>query len=207
MKLYYTPGVCSLASHIVLEELGIDHELVKVDLATHQTEDGTDYYSIAPKGAVPFLELDNGEFLSEGAAILQYLADLKPEAQLAPANGTFDRVRLQEWLNYTASEFHKAHWSIFHKDEVGDQAAEVSIDKVKKAYDYLSQQLAEKDYAMGDQFTVVDAYLFTVINWHNFVNIDLSPWPVLVEYQKRVSARESVQRALQSEGLLSKEAA
>ncbi len=201
MKLYYTPGVCSLSPHIVLCEAGYDYDLEKVDLKTKTTESGQNFADINPKSSVPFLELGNGETLTEGSAIVQYLADQKPEAELAPANGTFERVRLQEWLNYISTDMHKTHFPLFFK-ECGEQAAEVYLKKLKREYDYVSKQLEGKQYIMGDQFTVADAYLFTVVNWSTFLDIDLSPWPVLVEYQARVSARPGVQKALKAEGLL-----
>lgn len=206
MKLYYTPGVCSLSPHIILEELGLTYEAEKVDLKTKRTETGKDYTAIAEKSAVPLLVLDNGEKLTEGVAIVQYLADLKPEAGLAPKNGSFERVRLQELLNYIATEFHKAHSPLFMPG-CGEAAVEIYTKKIKSAYSYLSEKLKHKPYLLGEQFTVADAYGFTVINWHNVVNIDLSPWPVLVDYQKRIAARPAVQAAMRAEGLVSKEAA
>lgn len=178
-----------------------------MDLKTKKTETGQNFNDINTKSAVPFLELDNGETLTEGVAIVQYLADTKPETNLAPANGTFERVRLQEWLNYISTEVHKTHFPLFYKEQTGDQAAGVFLEKLKKAYSYVSTQLDGKQYLMGDQFTVADAYMFTVINWSTFLDIDLSPWPVLVEYQSRVSARPGVQKALIAEGLLNQEAA
>lgn len=207
MKLYYTPGVCSLSPHIVLCEAGFEYELEKVDLKTKTTETGADFNEISEKSAVPLLVLDNGEQITEGTAIVQYLADQNPEAGLAPANGTFERVRLQEWLNYISTEFHKAHYPLFYKDQTGDQAAEVYLEKVKNVYGYLSSKLEKQDYLLGDQFSIADAYAFTVINWSTFLDIDLSPWPVLVDYQARVSARPGVQKALQAEGLLKSKAA
>lgn len=206
MKLYYSPGVCSLSPHIVLNELGLDYELEKVDLKTKKTESGKDFNTINAKSAVPVLTLDNGEQLTEGTAIVQYLADMKPESGLAPKSGTFERVRLQEWLSYI-NEMHKTHAPIFHSDESGEQAKEVYLGKLKKMYSYISDRLAGKQYLLGDQFTVADAYLFTITNWHNFIDLDLSPWPVLVAYQKRVAARPSVQAAMEAEGLLSRKAA
>lgn len=187
--------------HIVLNELGLQYDAEKVDLKTKKTEKSIDYNSIAEKSAVPLLVLDNGEKLTEGVAIVQYLADLRPESGLAPKNGTFERVRLQELLNYIASEFHKAHFPLFHS-ECGQQAADVYTQKIKSCYNFLSKKLQNQQYLMGDQFTVADAYAFTVINWHNFVNIDLSPWPALVEYQKRVAARPAVQATMKAEGLI-----
>ncbi len=206
MKLYYTPGVCSLSPHIVLCEAGFDYELAKVDLKTKKLEDGSDYNAVAEKSAVPLIVLDNGDILTEGPAIIQYLADLKPETNLAPANGTFERVRLQEWLNYITTEMHKTHYPLFFK-ECGEQAAEVYLKKLKNTYSYVSKKLEGQQYLMGDQFTVADAYLFTVVNWSTFLNLDLSPWPVLVEYQKRVAARPAVQKAMKAEGLLEQKAA
>jgi glutathione S-transferase len=206
MKLYYTPAVCSLASHIVLEEAGLDYTAEKVDLKTKKTETGQDFNAISAKSLVPLLVLNDGRTLSEGAAILQYLTDLKPEANLAPKNGTFERYQLQEWLNYIATEVHKTHFPLFNA-EPGKQAAEVYTAKLKKAYDYLSAELSGKSYLMGEQFTVADAYLFTVVNWHNFIKLDLSPWPVLVAYQQRISSRPAVQRTLAAEGLVQKQAA
>lgn len=207
MKLYYTPGVCSLFPHIVLSEGGFTYELEKVDLQTKKTETGKDFSTISEKSAVPFLVLDNGETLTEGSAIAQYLADQKPEANLAPANGTFERVRVQEWLNYIASEMHKTHWPIFYTAQAGEQARDVYLERLKRTYSYVSKKLEGKQYLMGDNFTIADAYMFTIINWHNFINLDLSPWPVLVAYQQRVAARPAVQAVLKAEGLLKAQAA
>jgi glutathione S-transferase len=202
MKLYYTPGVCSLAPHIVLREAGYKFELEKVNLKTKKTEFGEDFSVINDKSSVPFLVLDNGETLTEGVAILQYLADQKPETNLAPTNGTMERVHLQEWLSYISTEVHKTHWPLFYTDQVGEQASQVYLQKLKKAYDYVSNALQGKQYLMGDRFTVADAYMYTVLNWHNFIKVDMSPWPVLVEYQKRVAARPKVQEAMKAEGLI-----
>lgn len=206
MKLYYATGTCSLSPHIVLEELGISYDVERVDLRTKKTETGADYNTVTEKSAVPLLVLDNGEELSEGVAIVQYLADLKPEKNLAPENGSFERVRLQEMLNYIATELHKSHFPLF-RPECGAQAAEVYTAKIKKAYDFLSSKLENKQFLFGDTFTVADAYAFTVINWHKMVKIDLAPWPVLVAYQERVASRPAVQSVLQKEGLLDKKAA
>ncbi len=202
MKLYYTPSVCSLAPHIVLREAGYEFELEKVNLKTKKTESGEDFSAINDKSSVPFLVLDSGETLTEGVAIVQYLADQKPETNLAPSNGTMERVHLQEWLSYISTEIHKTHWPLFYKDQVGEQASQVYLQKLKKTYDYVSKALQGKQYLMGDQFTVADAYLYTILNWHKFIKIDMSPWPVLVEYQQRVAARPKVQEALRAEGLL-----
>jgi glutathione S-transferase len=202
MKLYYAPGVCSLAPHIVLREAGYEFELEKVNLKTKRTEFGEDFSALNDKSSVPFLVLDSGETLTEGVAILQYLADQKPEANLAPMNGTMERVHLQEWLSYISTEVHKTHWPLFYTDQVGEQASQVYLQKLKKAYDYVSNALQGKQYLMGDRFTVADAYMYTILNWHKFIKVDLSPWPVLMEYQKRVAARPKVQEALKAEGLI-----
>lgn len=206
MKLYYTPGVCSLSPHIVLNELGLKYDLEKVDMKTKKTESGQDYNNIAKKSAVPLLVLDNGEQLTEGVAIVQYLADLKPDAGLAPPNGTFERVRLQEILNYIATDFHKSHFPFF-SSECGEETKAVYTKKIHAAYDHLSSKLQNNPYLLGDHFTVADAYAFTVINWHKFINFDLSPWPILVAYQKRIAERPAVQATMQAEGLLNKKAA
>ncbi len=202
MKLYYTPSVCSLAPHIVLREAGYEFELEKVNLKTKKTESGEDFSAINDKSSVPFLVLDSGETLTEGVAIVQYLADQKPETNLAPKNGTMERVHLQEWLSYISTEIHKTHWPLFYTNQVGEQASQVYLQKLKKAYDYVSNAMQGKQYLMGDQFTVADAYMYTVLNWHKFIKVDMSPWPVLVEYQQRVAARPKVQEALRAEGLL-----
>lgn len=207
MKLYYAPGACSLSPHIVLCEAGITHEMERVDLKTKKTESGKDYGAIAEKGAVPLLQLDNGDVLSEGPAIVQYLADLKPETNLIPKAGTMERVRVQEWLNYISTELHKGIAIFFRADQIGAQAQEFFAQMMKKRLDYVSSKLKGKKYLTGDQFTVADAYLFTVVNWSNPLKIDLSAWPALVEYQKRVAARPKVQEAMRMEGLLDQKAA
>lgn len=206
MKLYYNPGACSLSPHIVLCEAGYKYDAEKVDLKTKKTDAGKDFSAISDKGAVPLLILDNGEQLSEGVAIVQYLADQKPESNLAPKNGTMERVRLQEWLNYIATELHKSH-SILFGPEAKSTAAEINVGKIKKCYDYISAKLQGKKYLMGDQFTVADAYLFTILGWHKAANIDLASWPVLAEYHKRISERPKVQEAMKAEGLLNAKAA
>ncbi|HEU5046781.1 MAG TPA: glutathione transferase GstA [Rickettsiales bacterium] len=206
MKLYYTPGVCSLSPHIILCEAGFPFTLEKVDLKTKKTSSGKDFNQINPKSVVPVLELDNGEILTEGPAIVQYLADLKPEANLAPQSGTMERVRLQEWLNFISTDMHKSHWAIFHVAEAGEQAKQAYIGKIKKNYDFVADKLKGKQYLLGDQFTVADAYLFTILTWHKAVVTDLLAWPVLVDYMKRVSARPHVQEALEAEGASAKAA-
>lgn len=206
MKLYYSPASCAMSVHIVLEEAGFSYDLERVDLQTKLTETGKNFNNINEQGAVPLLVLDNGEILTEGAAIVQYIADQKPASGLTPATGTLERARVYEWLNYLASEMHKAYIPLF-KPEYSEAMKEAALVKVKKCYDHVSKKLGSKQYALGDKFTVVDAYLFTIINWHNFINLDLSPWPVLVAFQKRVSARPAVQAAMRKEGLLEQKAA
>ena len=201
MKLYYSPGVCSLSPHIVLREAGIDAELIKVDIHKHLLDDGSDYFAINPRGYVPILVLDDGQQLSEGPAIVQYLADLKPAAGLAPANGTMARYRLQEWLNYIASEMHKGIGQLFNPAMPDDYRDAVKKGLAAKQFPYLEKMLAGRDYLMGD-FTVADGYLFTVLNWTNFQKIDLAAFPNLVAYMKRVAARPAVQAAMTAEGLL-----
>lgn len=206
MKLYYTPGACSLSPHIVLREAGFTFDLEKVDHSTKKTEKGNDFNGINEKSAVPVLELDNGERLTEGVAIVQYLADLKPAAKLAPQNGTFERARLHEILNYITSEIHKAYTPLFHP-EYGEAATVAYTKKLKTAFDYIARKLEGKQYLFGDTFSVADAYLFTVLNWHQFVKLDLSPWPALVAFQARVAARPAVKDAMRAEGLLGAKAA
>jgi glutathione S-transferase len=199
MKLYYAPGVCSLAPHIALLAGGFEFEMEKVDLGTKKTAGGKDYNKINEKSSVPLLELDNGEHLTEVAAILQYIADLKPAANLAPKNGTFERVRLQEWLNYISSEIHKGFGPVFKP--MGEEAKAYAIKYLFWNFGYLSRQLQARPYLMGDQFTVADAYLFTVLNWHHGAHIELTRWPVLVEYQNRIGSMPSVAQAMRDEGM------
>lgn len=201
MKLYFTPGACSLSPHIVLSEADFPYTLEQVDLKTKLTASGEDFNAINAKSSVPVLELDNCERLTEGSAIIQYLADQKPETGLAPANGTWERVRLQEWLNFISTELHKTFGPILMPD-AGEQASEFYLKKLKDKLGFVADQLVGKAYLMGDQFSIADAYLFTVLNWHKWINLDLSAWPTLADYQQRVAARPRVQAALQAEGLL-----
>ena len=201
MKLYYTPGACSLSPHIVAHELGIALQLDKVDLKTKQIEGGADFVSINPKGYVPALELDNGELLSEGPAIVQYLADLKPESGLAPANGTFARYRLQEILTYINSEIHKSYSPLFNPNTSAEVRAERE-EYLRKRYTLIEKKLGEQPYLLGSGYSVADAYLFTVTNWSNHLKIDLTAFPNLLAFQKRVGERPAVQAALRAEGLV-----
>ena len=205
MQLYFAPGACSLASHIALREAGLAFDLKRADVKTKKLEDGSDYFAINSKGAVPALRLDNGQVLTEGPVILQYLADQKPESGLAPKAGSIERYRLQEWLNYITSEVHKTFSPLFNPaaDDNVKAYAKANIDK---RFDWLNKQLAGKQYLTGDHFTIADAYLFVVANWSNFVGIDLGRWPNLQQFQARVAARPKVQEALAAEGLLKKAA-
>jgi glutathione S-transferase len=202
MKLYYSPGACSLSPHIVVAELGLPCELEKVDIRAvpHTTESGKLFNEINPKGSVPALQLDNGELLTEGAAIVQYLADLSPNKQLAPANGTMARYRLQEWLNYIASEIHKGMGLLFMPN-IPDDVRKMGVERLKQRLNYLSSTLTDRAYLMGE-FSVADAYLFTCLNWHNYLQLSLDAWPALLAYLKRVAERPAVQKVLKEEGLI-----
>jgi glutathione S-transferase len=201
IKLYYSPGVCSLSPHIVLKEAGLPHDLVMASTKTHKLADGTDYYTINARGYVPLLELDDGQRLSEGPAIVQYLADLKPESGLAPPAGTMARYRLMEWLNFITSEIHKGYSPLFNP-ALSDEAKAAFRGKLAQRYAWVEDQLEGKDYLMGSGFTVADAYLFTVSNWAKFVNLDLSPYSRISAYMARVAARPAVQAAMKAEGLV-----
>ncbi len=200
MKLYYSPGACSLSPHIALREAGLDFEAIQVDLGAKTTKAGADYRKVNPKGAVPALEIDDGQVLTEGAAIVQYIADKKPGSKLAPAAGTTERYRLQEWLNYIASEVHKGFSPLFNPKAPDEWKATVK-DMLAGKFDYLSKHLDGKSYLMGDAFTVADGYLFTILSWAKPMGIDLAKWPVLKAYADRVGARPAVAAALKAEGL------
>ncbi len=201
MKLYYSPGACSLSPHIVAAEANLPVEIVKVDFATKKTEKGDDYLAINPKGYVPALELDSGEVLTEGPAIVQYLADQKPESKLAPANGTIARYHLMEALGYINSEIHKTYSPLFSKTTHPDTRAE-RAEYLKRRYGQIEKQLAKSPYLMGEDFSVADAYLFTVTRWARAVKVDLTDMPNIQAFQERVAARPGVQQALREEGLL-----
>lgn len=201
MKLYYAPGACSLSPHIALREAGIDADLVKVDTKTHSLENGSDYYEINGKGYVPTLELDDGQRLTEGPAIVQYIADRKPASRLAPAAGTMDRYRLQEWLNFITSELHKQFSPLFAAD-TPDHYKPIAKQKIARRFDWLAEQLLDRDYLMGKTFTVADGYLFVMLRWTKFTGIDLNRWPVLAAYHDRIAARPKVREAMLAEGLV-----
>jgi len=200
MKLYYSPGACSLSPHIVLRESGLDFEPVLVSTKTHQLADGTDYYTINPKGSVPLLGLDNGERLTEVSAIVQYLADQKPDTGLAPAAGTFERYRLQEWLNFVSSELHK-QYSPFFNPATPDEYKETVKKKLGERFAYLTKHLNDRDYLLGNNFSVADAYMFTILRWSPSVGVQLEPWPALKEFLARVGARSKVSEVMKAEGL------
>ena len=201
MKLYFAPGACSLSPHIVLREAGYEFELEQVDNKAKKTKSGQDYLTINSKGQVPVLELDNGERITEVPAIVQYLADQKPASGLAPANGTMERVRLQEWLNFTTSELHKTY-GLFFRPTTPAHFKDISKEHLSTRLNWLETQLAGKQYVTGDKFTVADAYLFTVLRWSPFANISLDKWPNIKAYVDRVAARPKVQEAMKAEGLI-----
>lgn len=201
MKLYYSPGACSMSPHIVLHEAGLPHETVMVSTKSHKLQDGTDYYGINPLGYVPFLVLDNGDTLHEGPAIVQYLADLAPEKNLAPANGTVARYHLQEWLNFISTEVHKGFSPLF-SPATPEDFKPVLLGNLFKRLSWVNEQLANKSYLMGVQFTVADAYFFTVTGWAQFVGLDISELQHLQAYRERILARPAVQAAMKAEGLL-----
>lgn len=202
MKLYYSPGACSLSPHIVMREAGMAFDMERVDLASHQTETGADFTQINPKGYVPALRLDDGQVLTEGAAIVQYIADLHPEAALAPKPGTLERTRLQEYLNYIAAEYHKAFVPLFSSDAT-EAAKAVAVNNVGRRLDYFEKIFSDgRAYLMGDKFSVADAYLFVVSNWTKPTGISLDKWPNVTAFVARVAGRGKVQDALRAEGLI-----
>jgi glutathione S-transferase len=201
MNLYYFPGACSLSPHIVLREAGLPFTLVKIDSKTKQTETGADFLAINSKGAVPALQLDDGRVLTEGPAVVQYLADLKPESGLAPRAGTFERYQLMEILNYLTSEVHKTFAPLFNPEASADMK-QYSVTNLGKKFAWLSSFLGNRTFLMGSTFTVADAYLFVLLSWTHFVKIDLGKWPVLTAYQAHIAQRPQVQQAMKAEGLL-----
>jgi glutathione S-transferase len=204
MKLYYSPGACSLASHIALIESGLPHTIAKVDLRKHTLEDGSDFYAINPKGYVPVLELDDGTRLAEGVVVLQYIADRAP-GTLAPSYGTLERYRVMEWLTFVNSEVHKQYSPLFYPT-TPDATKEQIRTKLAGRFEYLSKVLQSQPYLTGNAFTIADAYLFTILNWSHNLKVDLSPYPTLVAYQERIRALPSVQRAMTQEGLVKPQA-
>jgi len=198
MKLYFSPGACSQASTIAFHEAGLPVELVRVDTKTHTLKDGSDYYQINPKGYVPAIQLDSGEVFTEGAALLQFIGDQKPETAIIPKAGTLDRFRANEWLTFISSEIHKGFSPLFNPD-LKDDAKTVLQNKLQKRFDILDKHFAGHKFLMGEQFTVADAYLYTVISWAPGLKIDLDKWPNLAKYRLRVAERPKVKAALQAE--------
>ena len=201
MKLFFSPGACSLSPRIALLEAGLPFTTQKVDTKTKQLDGGGDFWAINGKGYVPLLQLDNGEYLSEGPAIVQYIADQNPASGLAPAAGTMERYRLQEMLNFITSEIHKGFSPLFDP-AMSAEMKQGFKEKLAKRFDWLTKELGGKSYLMGESFTVADGYLFTVLNWGQWVGVDIAKWPVLAAFHARVAARPKVQEALKAEGLI-----
>jgi glutathione S-transferase len=201
MKLYYSPGACSLAPHIVLREAGVPFSLERVDLKAKKLANGVDFNEINGKGYVPVLELDNGRRLTEGPAILQYIADLKPEARLAPRAGSFERYQLQEWLNFVTSEIHK-QFTVLFKSDAPDAWKETARGNIAKRFDWVEKAIASKSYLTGDPFTVADAYFYAVLRWSPSQGIDLNRWSKLSRYLAAIESRPHTHEALKAEGLV-----
>jgi glutathione S-transferase len=201
MQLYFSPGACSLASHIALREAGVPFEAIKVDGRAKTTAKGEDYWKVTAKGYVPALRLDDGQVLTEGTAILPYVADRNPAANLAPAAGSLDRYRLHEWLGYINSEVHKG-FGVFFTPGATDDAKAAGKTALAKRFAFVQQELEGKEFLVGNAFSVADAYLFTVLGWTRIVGIDLGEWPGLKAYHARILARPAVQAAMKAEGLI-----
>jgi glutathione S-transferase len=199
MKLYYSPGACSLAPHIVLREAGIKFDLEKVDLAAKKTESGEDYLAVNAKGYVPALKLDDGTVLTEASVILQHIADSRPRRGLAPKPKTPERYKLMEWLNFTASEIHKGLGDLFNP-KMTPEWREAKLDRLAKRFDFLENALGANQYLMGE-FSVADAYLFTVLNWTDRLQVDISRWPNIQAFKARVAERNTVKKAMKAEGI------
>ena len=201
MKLYYSPGACSLSPHIVLHEAGLPFETVRTDTKTKALPGGGDYRSVNPLGYVPLLELDNGVKISEGPAIVQYIADRVPEKKLAPPNGTPERTSLQSWLNFVSSEVHKGFSPLFNP-AMPEEAKGIFRERLASRFAYVDEHLAKNDYLLGKDFSVADAYLFTVSNWAPRVGVDLAPYAHVLTYRERMIGRPAVQAAMKAEGLI-----
>ena len=200
MKLYYSPGACSLSPHIALREAGANVELIKVDLAQKKTEKGEDLFAISPKGQVPTLVTDDGEVITEGTVILQYIAETYPQAGLAPTGTPSERRRYAEWLNHTATELHKGIGGLFNR-QLPAEAKEVLKSGLARRFAFLDQHLQRNDFIMGDRFTAVDGYVYTVLRWTKMHEIDLTPYPGIRAFMERVGARPKVKEALAAEGI------
>lgn len=201
MKLYYTPGACSLAPHIVAVEAGVPLDLVRVDLATHKTESGEDFYTVNPRGYVPTLVFDDGEILTEAQVTLQAIADLKPEKGLLPKPGTRERLRAQAWLAFISTELHKGFGPLWAAKAFGDQGVAAAKANLAKRFKELNELFGGQDYIMESAFTAADAYAFTILNWTKMHRIDVDEYPALAAYQTRIGARPGVRQALKEEGL------
>jgi glutathione S-transferase len=201
MKLYFMPGTCSLSPNIVARELGLDIERLEIDRKNRHTPSGQEYKTINPKGSVPALEMENGQVLTEGAAIVQYLADLKPEMKLAPPAGTLERYRLQEWLNYIATEVHKSYTPLFNP-RTPDEVKVAAKEHLGTRFSFLENHFQTHDYLLGDAYSIADAYLFTVLRWAPRVGIELATWPKLKAFHDRIAARPAVVAAMTQEKLL-----
>ncbi len=201
MKLYYSAGACSLSPHIALQESGLAFEAISAPTKTHKLPDGSDYYALNPLGYVPLLVLDDGRQLREGPAIVQYIADQVPEKHLAPANGTFERYKLQEWLTFIGTELHK-NFSPLFTPGMPDDAKNIAKTRLEERLAWVDGQLANTPFLLGETFTVADAYLFTVTKWSKFVGLDISNLANLAIFMDRVAARPAVQAALRAEGLI-----
>ena len=199
MKLYYSPGACSLCPHIVLREAGYTFDLERVDLMKKKTQTGADYLAINPNGYVPALVLDDGEVMTEASVIVQYLADGKPDAHLAPRNGTIERYRLMEWLNFVATEVHKQFSPLF-APTTPDETKKAQRDRLANRFAFLEKRLAANPFLTGQSFTVADAYLFTVLRWTTFLKVDLEPFPAVRAFVERVGSRPKVKEAIEAEG-------
>jgi glutathione S-transferase len=200
MKLYFAPGACSLSPHIVLREAGLPFDLESVDLKAKKLKNGADYYQINPKGQVPLLALDDGEKLTEGPAIVQFIADMAPASGLIPPAGSKERYRAQEWLNFVSTELHKNFSPLFRQNTPDDYKS-IARENLANRFTYVDKQLSNRSYLLGEKFTVADAYLFTMLKWAKFLSIDLTPFPNLLEFMARVGERPKVKDALQAEGL------
>lgn len=202
MKLYYSPGACSLSPHIVACEAELPVELIKVDLQSKRTESGEDFRLINPDGYVPVLALDDGNKLTEGPAIVQYLADRVPAKKLAPAAGTFERYQLQQWLNFISTEIHKGGFAPLFNPAAPEAAKQLAVKILAVRLKSVEQQLSTQAFLLGEHFTVADAYLFVTLSWGQYVDVDISRWPALADYAARISARPAVQKAMKEEGLI-----
>lgn len=198
MKLYISPGACSLSPHIVMYELGMTFDLEKIDKKTKKTTSGENFLELNPNGYIPALKLDDGKILTEGVAIVQYLADQKPEAQLAPKAGTFDRYRLIEWLNFIATELHKGFSPLF-SPKISDEMKSAVVERLGMRFSYVDKQLSKMPFLMGKNFTVADAYLYTILTWAPYAGLKHETWPNLEKYFKAISDRPAVQKALKAE--------